>query len=335
MEKKAPIVLFVFKRLETVKMILDVIRKYEPDCIYVFSDGPRKNYIGESEAVQSVRDYLSSSIDWECEKYLYYSDYNKGCDKNIRDGLDDVFSKQENAIVFEDDAVPTMSFFSFCNELLTRYKDDERIQYIAGFNALGDLELIKDGYTFGKTVPMNGAFATWNNRWIECDFDMKQWPDNKKNKLLDNIFYYKELRKQYYKIYDEEYLRIMTAWDYQFEHDMLSKDRLAIVPKYNLVTSYGFTEGAFHPQKKGESLRFKKMMTANNNQEVLGLDFKPIVSRNDVYDKARQKRLLEIKGNWFERRCIYAYRSVKDFLYNNLSEQTWNTIKRIVIHGKG
>ncbi|WP_026653823.1 hypothetical protein [Butyrivibrio proteoclasticus] len=325
-----PVVLFVFKRLDTVKMIVDVVKQYQPVCIYVFADGARKDVEGEIDAVNGVRDYITEAFDWECDKRFFFAENNKGCDKNIRDGLDKVFSEQDSAIILEDDAIPTLQYFTFCDFLLNKYRDTRSIQFIAGFNSIGDLDLIKNSYSFGKTVPLNGAYATWADRWNECDFDMKNWPLEKKNRMLDEIFFFKELRKQYYRIYDAAYSKELTAWDYLFEHDMLSRDGLAVVPRINLVTSYGFVEGAYHPQRSSETKRFKKIMTAPKTDEQLLLDDNYEVVRNYIYDKTRQKLIMELKGNYLERRMMGVYLTIKEFAYDHLSENTWNFFKKIV-----
>ena len=325
-----PIVLFVFKRLETVQMIVEQIRKARPKTIYVFADGARPDVSGEEENVSEVRNYIENAIDWDCDKRIFFSKTNKGCDKNIRDGLDRVFSEQPRAVVFEDDAVPITEFFQYCNELLDKYENDKRIQYIAGFNAIGDNEIIKDDYTFGQTAPMSGAFATWADRWNNCDFELKDWPDNKKTGRFNDIYYSKEMRIKAYKSFDDVYNKISTAWDYMFEHDMLNKNRLVVVPKGNLATSYGFAQGAYHPQEKKEAVRVLRMMTRTNEQISFPLNGPDIIKRNPEYDEERQRKLLAVKGNYIVRLCRNIYLSIKEWFYKNLPTEVWNSIKKIV-----
>ena len=40
----------------------------------------------------------------------------------------------DKCIVLEDDDVPSVSFFTFCKEMLDKYEQDTRITMIAGFN---------------------------------------------------------------------------------------------------------------------------------------------------------------------------------------------------------
>lgn len=328
-----PVVLFTFVRLDTVKLIIEQLKIVSPSVIYIFSDGARCYKTGERENVSLVRNYINESIDWECEKHFIFYEQNIGCDANIRSGLDRVFSEQKRAIVFEDDAVPTQQFFSFCKVMLERYEKNSKVQYISGFNAIGDNNIIDGSYTFGKTVPMNGAFATWADRWNECDFDMKKWPENKNNGLLNDVFFFGELRRKYTEIYNLAYNKEITAWDYMFEHDMLTKDRMALVPLINLVTSYGYTEGAYHPQKAAETKRFKEIMSASTKKIILDDTLYPVV-RNILYDKERQRKLLLLNGNYLYRHAHSIYIRIKDFFYDKLSDKQWARLRRIVTLGK-
>lgn len=325
-----PVVLFVFKRLETVEKIMDQISRIKPTTFYIFADGARESVEGEDEMVKEVQEYVKKAIDWECDSRLSFSEVNKGCDRNIRDGLDKVFSEQDMAIVFEDDAVPVSDFFYYCKELLNEYKEDTRIQYIAGFNAIGSNDLIKDDYTFGKTVPMSGAFATWADRWNHCDFELKKWPQNKKSDRFKNIFFSNEFKKICYKEFDEIYDGVVTAWDLMVMHDMFDKDRVAIVPKNNLATSYGFMAGAFHPQEKHEAARLLKIMTATDIQLEFPLSSPSEVKDNREYNYLRQKMMLAVRGSYVSRRIRNIKRAVKDFAYKHLPRSIWNAIKSIV-----
>ena len=325
-----PLCLFVFKRLEPVKMIFDVFKQVRPLKIYVFADGPREHVKDEADIVRSVREYVQEAIDWDCDKQLFFFEENKGCDKNIIEGLNIFFSKEEKGIIFEDDAVPVKDFFPYCEYLLNKYKTEDKIQYIAGFNAIGDSDIIKEDYTFGKTVPLSGAFATWADRWNNCDFEIKDWPEEKSKGLLKDIFLYSELRKNITKCLDEEYKGIITAWDYKFDFDMYRKNRLAIVPKGNLATSYGYMEGAFHPQEKSEAKKLFKVMKSTNKRLSLPLNEPIIIQRDVEYDRFRQKTMLLIKGNYIERKLRQLLRSIKSLLYKIMPESLWNKLKQIL-----
>ena len=327
-----PVVMFVFRRLETVRMIVDKVREAAPAKIYVFADGPREDVAGEAELTEGVRAFIREAIDWDCEKELHFSERNKGCDKSIRDGLDLVFSREEMAVMLEDDAVPTPEYFLFCRELLLKYRDNKKVQFIAGYNAIGSKQIIRDDYTFGKTCPMNGAIAIWADRWNNCDFDLKDWPENKRQDRFHDVFFKRELRKRYYHLFDLVYDKTVTAWDYMIVHDLLNRDRFAAVPKVNLVTSYGYWEGAFHPQRKDETVRYVAMMTAPEKIEICPVRNHPELKRDIAYDRERQRQLLNIRGSFWKRRFLDCMLAVKDFLYAHLPKSVWNKLKALLKH---
>lgn len=322
-----PICVFVFKRVESVKMIFEVLNKIKPTKIYVFADGPRDYIEGENEKVGEVREYIDKAIHWKCEKYLYYYENNKGCDRNIVEGMNIFFSKEEMGIIFEDDAVPVKEFFPYCEYLLNKFQRDKRIQFIAGFNAIGDNDVIREDYSFGKTVPLSGAFATWADRWNNCDFSFSKWSEYKKTNLIKNILYIPELRTTYNRVFDELYNGKVEYWDYKFDFDMFIKDRCAIVPRVNMATSYGYMEGAFHPQEKRVAKKLFKLMKSSPN--VINLPLKePIkVQRNTEYDKVRQKLMLSLNGNIIERNLKKLAIGIKNIIYLIMPKFLWKKIK--------
>lgn len=51
-------------------------------------------------------------------------------------GFSWVFEKEEQAIILEDDCIPNLDFFRYCDEMLEKYKDDERVMMVSGSNYL-------------------------------------------------------------------------------------------------------------------------------------------------------------------------------------------------------
>lgn len=325
-----PIVLFVFRRLDSVKLLMDIISKIKPQKLYIYADGAREGRDKEQQQVEEVRKYVCNAVNWKCESYIEFAQINKGCARNICEGLNEVFQKEEMAVIFEDDALPTEAFFQYARILLGKYKYDQRIQYIAGYNAIGNNDIINESYTFSKNAPMSGAIATWADRWLECDFRMQNWPQNKRKNRFKKYFFSLELYHVICSAMDDSYLNINDGWDYQFHHDMLDKERYAIVPKCNLVESQIYCGNAFHPLN---SVQEKKV------EEIIGHAGKkicfPMVEPQEVYwnreyDKLRQKLFLGINGNYFQRHKYYLYRRVKDLMYRYMPVKMWNMIKKIL-----
>lgn len=310
-----PVVLFTFRRLDTVKMIMEEIRKIQPQTMYIFSDGHREGNKEEEKKVLEVREYLQKAVTWDCDLTFEFAEKNMGCANRITSGIDMVFSKEDKAIIFEDDAVPSQEFFFYCRELLERYETDRRIQYICGFNFIGDIPCIEHSYTYTFFGGLSGAFATWANRWNECDFEMKSWPHVKKTSEFRRKFYFKELFNVYKSALEDSYLQKNDGWDYQFQYDGMYQNRFGIVPKGNLVESYGYVEGAFHVQEKGIAKRLKRMMKLSEERVVEPFTYPLEVKLDEKYDKVRQRVALDVTGNYFERHYRYLKIALKDFIY--------------------
>ena len=104
-----PIVLIIFNRPELTAYVLNKIREIKPSFLHVIADGARNE--NEVSIVQKTRDVLDQSVDWECQITKDYSDVNLGCRKRIVSGLNHAFDLFEEAIILEDDIIPTKAFF--------------------------------------------------------------------------------------------------------------------------------------------------------------------------------------------------------------------------------
>ena len=134
---------------------------------------------------------------------------------------------------------------------------------------------------------------------------------------------------EYLQIFDDSFKNVNQGWDYQMDHDMLDKNQFAIVPKGNLVKSYGYTAGAFHPTKEKEGMRFASYMDYTKHTFTFPLKDPLLFECNNEHDRLRQRSLLDIKGNYFERHIYYSYRFIKDLAYRYLPLKVWNIIKML------
>ena len=79
--------------------------------------------------------------------------------------------------------MPNKSFFKFCNLLLEKYKNDNRISQITGNNFLNYKKFRRrnnDSYSFSNFTSSWG-WATWKNRWQNYyDSEIKMWPKIRK-----------------------------------------------------------------------------------------------------------------------------------------------------------
>lgn len=175
-----PVMICTFTRLDSVKQVLESVRKVRPPRLYLVSDGPREDHPDDVDKIAAVHDYIENHIDWDCEVFKNYATTNMGCGRRMPTGVSWVFEHEERAIFLEDDCVADESFYKYAQELLEKYKDNEEVLLISGNNQIAYLGTIDDSYGFSKQADIWG-WASWRRAWNKYDWDIKTWPDNRKN----------------------------------------------------------------------------------------------------------------------------------------------------------
>ena len=80
MNLNTPVLLLTFNRLGSYTR--DVFKQYvkqKPSKLYIASDGPRSNKLGEDKEVSNVRDYILNNISWPCTVNTLFQERNLGC----------------------------------------------------------------------------------------------------------------------------------------------------------------------------------------------------------------------------------------------------------------
>ncbi|BCS51978.1 glycosyltransferase family 2 protein [Geobacter sp. SVR] len=235
---KTPVAFLIFNRPDVTQKVFEEIRRARPPKLLVVADGPRVNRPGEAEKCQSVRAIIDT-VDWPCEVLKNYSDVNLGCKRRVSSGLDWVFEQAEEAIILEDDCLPHPSFFGFCEELLEKYRDDERIGIISGDNFLFGRRRTDNSYYFSRYTHIWG-WASWRRTWQTYDVEMKSWPLVKNGMWLTDILHDKKQVKYWSDIFESVFNGQIDTWDYQINFNNFVHSRLNIMPNQNLISNIGF-----------------------------------------------------------------------------------------------
>lgn len=239
-----PVALTIFNRPNTTRMVFAEIAKAKPPLLLIVADGPRTDRAEEAGACAAAREIVED-VDWDCEVLTNFSEVNLGCKQRISSGLDWVFHKVEEAIILEDDCVPHPTFFRFCEELLHRYRHDERIMMVAGNNFGLKQERHNDGYCFSRYASIWG-WATWRRAWKHYDVDMKMWPVIRDGNLLRDILGDSRAAACWADSFEGIYEGPVDTWDVQWEFACWIQRGLTILPCVNLVSNVGFDAQATH-----------------------------------------------------------------------------------------
>jgi hypothetical protein len=190
--------------------------------------------VEDCKAARSV----ATQVDWPCEILTNISDANLGCKKRISSGLNWVFDQVEEAIILEDDCVPHSSFFRYCDLLLERYRNDDRVMMITGTNYLLDHVAIRESYFFSRYYSIWG-WATWRRAWRKYDITMKDWNLLKTQDQL-KCFYSQDFVRNYMtRMFDKAYKNMIDTWDIQWFYACLFNNGLSVVPARNLISNVG------------------------------------------------------------------------------------------------
>ena len=175
--------------------------------------------------------------------------------------------------------MPHPDFFRYCDELLEKYRIDERVGLISG-TSFGDLReqgLVAEteDFVFSR-YPSIWGWATWRRVWNDYDVNISLWKE-----------YYQEismttqsivLRKKNDQLFENVYQGKINTWDYQVSFLLWSTARLAIAPRFNLIQNIGFGPNATHtidasqedarrvemsPKRLSFPLKAPKIMTPN------------------------------------------------------------------------
>src|SRR5512139_3287315 len=170
---KTPVAFIIFNRPDTAERVFAEIAKARPPKLLVVADGPRANRSGEAEKCAATRAIIDR-VDWDCEVLTNFSDTNLGCKNRVSSGIDWVFEQVPEAIILEDDCLPHPTFFRFCEELLERYRDDERIGMISGDNFQLGQKRTDASYYFSRYNHIWG-WASWRRAWRHYDREASAW----------------------------------------------------------------------------------------------------------------------------------------------------------------
>lgn len=249
---RVPILFLIFNRPDTTKQVFERIRQIKPALLYVAADGPRSNRSGEIELCKETREIVTY-IDWPCEIKTLYRDQNLGCKIAVSSAISWFFEHEEYGVILEDDCLPDLSFFSFCEELLIKYKDDDRIGHIGGNNFFHGIVNDHLSYDFCSFSHIWG-WASWRRVWQNYDVNFSYWEEALKDKYKMNSLFNNVWEKIYFSSFISDTLkgdRGINTWDVQYLFMLRVQNQLSIYPKVNLVTNIGLNDpNATHTTKK-------------------------------------------------------------------------------------
>lgn len=260
----APIVLFTYNRIESVKILLNALRNNflaKQSILYIYADGAKDGAsAAEIKKIEEVRHYLKSE-QWCKEVHIIESEKNMGCGPSIIRGVTEVVNRHGKVIVLEDDLNLSPFFLDFINDALSVYEDKKTVSSVGGCNFFACGENFPS--TFFIQYPDCYGWGTWSDRWAHFEPDAAKLHAQLKAKNLIKKF-------NGYGAFEMESLlkaqisNHVSAWDVQWTAVCTLNNWLSLYPNPS-VTQHLFLGDATHttfdvlPPLATEKIEVKEM----------------------------------------------------------------------------
>lgn len=244
-----PILIIFYSRPNLLLKQIDILRTIQPKNLFFASDGFPHGNSELAERVMQCRSLVAEYIDWPCDIKLLYSDVNKGCRVGVSSAIDWFFMFNEEGIILEDDCIPHIEFFGYCEKLLFRYREDTRIWSICGSNFQRS-NIRGDASYYFSIYGDSWGWATWKRAWRHYHSAESNWRTFKSERRLNDVFYNFIERCYWTSILDRLFdYGVPSAWDYQWWCAGWMNHALHIWPNKNLISNQGFDSRASNTLK--------------------------------------------------------------------------------------
>ena len=228
-----------------------------------------------------------NQVDWDCEVKTLFRDKNLGCKIAISSAIDWFFEHEEMGIILEDDCLPHPTFFRFCEELLEKYRDDERIAIISGNNFQFGRKRTNYSYYFSR-YPHIWGWASWRRAWKNYDVDMKIWSEIRNGNWLQDLFKDKKSVQYWANIFEKTYQGKINSWDYMWTFSCWIQNALTVIPNVNLISNIGFGLDASHTKAT------TKLSNISTSPIEFPLKHPNFIIRDTLADDFTQRNIFEL-----------------------------------------
>ena len=235
---QTPVLFETFARVEYARQVFDALKANKPKKLYFYSNKARKDRPEEIRRNEEIRSWVKE-VDWDCELHTFFREEYTDIYTSLKGALDWVFSSEPEAIVLEDDCVPTPAFFSFCDQMIEKYRDNKKVWCISGDNFLGYKP--KDADYFFSQYHFMWGWASWSDRWKQITWDTLDIETFYERKIAYDLYKTKWQARNRNKeiVYFKQKVENTKCWDYAFGFIIDMNKGVTVHPNEHLVTSVG------------------------------------------------------------------------------------------------
>ncbi|CAM3883589.1 nucleotide-diphospho-sugar transferase [Mucilaginibacter galii] len=241
---QSSVLFIVFNRPDTTQQVFSRIRDARPMHLYIAADGPRMGVAEDKALCLQVRG-IAQQVDWPCEVKTLFRDNNLGCKDAVSSAINWFFEQEEEGVILEDDCLPAHSFFAFCDEMLAKYRYDNRIRHITGCNLQMGETRGGASYYFSNLTHVWG-WASWRRVWQQYDKTLSRYQSFETRFQMEQIFTDPLIIDSWEYIFEKLKAGEIDTWDYQLTFINFFNNGLSIIPNQNLISNIGFGVSATH-----------------------------------------------------------------------------------------
>lgn len=239
MSSLAPIVLFTYKRLDTLQQTVNALAANyladESDLI-IYSDGGKNSE--DQLIIETTRAFLKTITGFKTIS-IYESTVNKGLATSIIDGVTEVTNKCGKAIILEDDLVTSKNFLVFMNNALAFYQDNPKILSISGYSPIiNGIDPTDVYYTFRSS---SWGWATWANRWNKIDWSCSYYFSSFRNDWMAKMRF-NHMGSDMSLMIKRQMQNKIDSWAIRFSFHQFEYKLFSVHPAISKVENIGLSE---------------------------------------------------------------------------------------------
>lgn len=242
--RETPVLVIAQKRPKLTEVLIDRLRIAECRNIYFFCDAPGK--AEDDDAVRASR-RLVNRFDWDVDVTVEFAEQHLGSKVGPVTAISNFFEKYESGIVLEDDILPSLSFFDFATQTLSKFRNDSRVGLVSATNQAGPAFRARHSYVFSRNKATWG-WASWRASWETYREDLAREIDGESmNNILAAIGSGSKASQTHWRIAAAKLESgEIDAWDWHFFFSLAAANMLTVFPAVNLAVNKGFGSGATH-----------------------------------------------------------------------------------------
>ena len=234
--EQVSVLIIGYSRISHIRNSINRLRTFGVENIFLALD-----YSDDLKVRSEQQELVSELSLWKMGSskpvVVWHKTRNHGIGAGVISALDWFFHYNIEGIILEDDLLFDEGFLDFCARALEKYRNEKEVLMVSGdrFNAS-----LNGGRVAATNYPQIWGWATWRDKRFEI---RNLITSEKKIRFRDLIkpnvcFFYAGARRVQ--------IGIIDTWDLPLSYEMITRQKICVLPDVNLVRNIGADKHAIH-----------------------------------------------------------------------------------------